>query len=53
MGKVLTKVGLSLMLSRFSFELGKDTPRTLTMDPRVFVPAPIGGIKLKVTKRIK
>ncbi|EAT33065.1 AAEL014678-PA [Aedes aegypti] len=51
MGKIQTKVGLCLLLSKFDFELfGHDEPE-LVMDPNNFVLTPVDGINLKVSCR--
>ncbi|XP_062548256.1 probable cytochrome P450 6d5 [Armigeres subalbatus] len=51
MGKVQTKVGLSLLLSMFNFDLSGHQEPELTMDPNNFIPTPVDGIKLKVSSR--
>ncbi|XP_065091270.1 probable cytochrome P450 6d5 [Ochlerotatus camptorhynchus] len=51
MGKMLTKVGLSLLLARFNFELSGTTEPELLMDSNSFVPTPVDGINLKVSCR--
>lgn len=51
MGKIQTKVGLSLLLSKFNFEpFGHEEPE-LIMDTNSFVLTPEAGINLKVSNR--
>ncbi|XP_062538793.1 probable cytochrome P450 6d5 [Armigeres subalbatus] len=51
MGKIQTKVGLSLLLNKFNFQLfGHDEPE-LVMSPNNFLHTPINGINLKVSCR--
>lgn len=50
MGKILTKVGLSVMLSKYKYELGPDTKTELKLSSTSFVMASAGGIHLKITR---
>lgn len=53
MGKIQTKVGLSLLLAKFNFELAPEhNPKEeLPMDPNSFIPTPRDGIRLRVSCR--
>lgn len=51
MGKMQTKVGLIMLLSKFKYELGKDTPEEIAFIPQSVILAPVGGLKLKVSYR--
>ncbi|XP_055531477.1 probable cytochrome P450 6d5 [Wyeomyia smithii] len=53
MGKVQTKVGLAMLLSKFNFRLTdeKQKNQELQLDPRSVILMPVGGIHLAVTER--
>ncbi|XP_029710534.1 probable cytochrome P450 6d5 [Aedes albopictus] len=51
MGKIQTKVGLSLMLMKFNFELSGHEEPELVMSPNTFLQTPVDGINLKVSCR--
>lgn len=53
MGKVMSKLGLVSILSKFNIELADDTPRDMKFDKHAFVLAPEKLIYLKLTKRSK
>lgn len=50
-GKIQTKVGIAAILGKFNFEL--TTHEKLVMSPRALLMLPIGGIKLKISNRVK
>lgn len=51
-GKMQTKVGLIMMLQKFKFDLDdKLKDQELVMDPKSFLLAPLGGLKLHVSRR--
>lgn len=51
-GKIQTKVGLIMMLQKYRFELEeKLKDRELGLNPKAFLLAPLGDIKLHVFKR--
>lgn len=52
LGKLQAKVGICLLLRRFSFELGEDqASEQFKFNPKSTVRAPVGGLKLKVKTR--
>lgn len=51
MGKMQSKVGMIVMLKRFSYELAGNTKLPLVMNASSFLLAPEGGINLRVTHR--
>lgn len=52
LGKMQTKVGLVLMMKQFKYDLDENQLNTeLVFDPRSLLLAPIGGIKLRASKR--
>lgn len=52
MGKLQAKIGLCILLQKFSFELGaKIANNGLEFDARSAVKSPIGGMNLKITLR--
>jgi len=54
MGKILTKLGLAMILSKFSFELVDEILkyRELEFNPTQFILTPKETVLLKVTKRL-
>ena len=52
MGKMQTKVGLVKLLQKFNFHLAGNTLKDLKMAQTGVILQPIGGIELKVSKRI-
>jgi cytochrome P450 family 6 len=52
MGRLQSKIGLALVLSKFDFHPAAGASDQLVMDPVSFLMAPIGGIHLKITKRL-
>ncbi|XP_001649311.2 probable cytochrome P450 6d5 [Aedes aegypti] len=52
MGKIQTKVGLCLLLSKFNFELYGHKESELVMSPNNFLNTPVNGINLKVSCRV-
>lgn len=53
MGKLQTKLGLAMILSKFSFELADQNwlTREVTFDPRLIVIAPRENVMIKIKKR--
>lgn len=52
LGKLQSKIGVCILLRRYSFELGvQHKNQTLVLDPKSGVRAPINGIDLKITLR--
>lgn len=52
LGKLQAKVGICLLLRKFSFELGsKNTNKEFKFDPKSTVRAPVGGCNLRVKTR--
>lgn len=52
LGKMQSKIGVCLLLRKFSFELGNQhIGKDLVLDPKMGVRAPINGIDLKVKTR--
>lgn len=53
LGKMQAKVGIATMLHKFSYELdARHANEELKFSPSTFVLTPIGGINLKVKKRL-
>lgn len=52
MGKIQTKVGLTLMLQKNTVYLPDNAPRELKISPRAFVMTANDGINLKVKTRV-
>jgi cytochrome P450 family 6 len=50
MGKMMTKVGLVLMLSKFNFKLGDEMEHDLKLSCGLIL-SPEGGINVKVIRR--
>ena len=53
MGKMQTKVGLTMLLRDFKFDLAGNTLKPIVYEPSGFLLTPEGGIQLKVTHRKK
>lgn len=51
LGKLQTKVGLLMLLSKFKYELAKGTPDQLPLVPQPIIITPVGGLKLKISYR--
>ncbi|XP_069672222.1 probable cytochrome P450 6a14 [Periplaneta americana] len=52
-GLMQTKVGLISLLSRYQFNVSKETPMPLAMDVKSFILSPVGGMHLQIKKRVK
>lgn len=52
LGKMQTKVGLVCMLQEFWYELAGNTKRPIVFHPKSFLLAPVGGVNLRVTRRV-
>jgi cytochrome P450 family 6 len=51
-GLMQTKVGLISFLSKYEVQISEKTPVPLEFDPRSVVLAPVGGMWLKIVKRL-
>lgn len=52
LGKMQAKIGICILLSKFSFELGANlTSGELKFDPSAVVRTVIGGVNLKIKSR--
>lgn len=51
LAKMITKIGIILVLKDFNFELAGNTLKPPKIDPKSFLLTPLDGLELKVTKR--
>lgn len=51
LGKLQTKVGLAIMLQKYTFGLSENSKDELVMSPKSFLLAPVNGINLRVSRR--
>lgn len=51
LGRIQSKVGLILLLQKYSYELAGTSTKPLEMSKSTIVMTPVGGINLKISKR--
>lgn len=51
-GLLETKLGLAILLSNYEFEVCEKTPIPIKLDPKIDFLVPIGGIHLRIKKRM-
>ena len=52
-GLMQTKVGLVSLLSKYQLSVSTKTPIPVVLEPKTFVLAPVGGMRLQIRKRVE